>query len=1286
MSLGIRGVRRWSGGRVTARRGAEGRVAERRRSRGRVAAAALGSLGLVVAAPGLGSGAPISATSTQASASAAAATVSTVAAAPRLPAGAERTGAVAADRQLSGVVALAPRNSASLARFAAAISTPGNPDYHRYVAAGTFERYFSPTTAAVTAVVTDLRAAGLHTTSDAANNRLLVSWSGSASAAAAAFHAPLADYRLAGGRQAYANTSAASLPATIAPLVTSVIGLNDLVTPEATPFQPATKLRGTAAGRAVARTRADSATTTTSGPAACSVAKEAAADELGLTDTEIADAYGVDGLYKAGSTGSGQTVAVYELEPYRNVDIKGFDTCYFGATAGAKMLTRLKTVAVDGGDPTGPGSAESELDIDDVSALAPGANIDVYEAPQTDAGYLDAWNAIVSDDTAKTVTSSWGSGCETEIATAEPGLEQAENTIFEQAAVQGQTVLDAAGDAGADGCAADSTLPASPDLSVDDPASQPYVTAVGGTTIDDPTDPPVEQVWNDGSGGGAAGGGISAVWAQPSWQAHSTVPGIDDGSVIKTAETENGSDFCQDTAVKTACREIPDVSANADEYTGITILYDGEWGTIGGTSSATPLWAAMLADADSTPACKASGGIGFASPSLYAIASVPAEYKAAFNDITSGDNDTFGLSGGLYPATKGYDMASGLGTPRITGPGDTRGLAYYLCTPPVPARPVVTSITPPVVSSATGSGVGSAGGSVTLTVQGSHFETGGAPDVAGVTIGSYQVTPFTVVSNTELTVTAPIGAVEQGNQSTGTGAGAGVYDVAVTLVGGETSIPTAAARLTITADPSGAGASDPVVDAVTPSGGNLKGGETIRIYGTGFTAEGATSTVTIGGVAASVSSATNTQLTAVVPAYSAGPPATTCASFDANPTTDVCQTQVVVTNASGSSPTAAILPEYAGDLYSADGEAVVPTGYEEVAAPTEFDYFPTPTVTGYTFDDPTQQVASAEGFSYVTGAENEVTVTGTGLGLLGFEWADVGTPGQAASEDAFVVSVTRTSVDLYLPSISLTDHAVTDPLAAQTLGSPNQADLTSDVEPSNTTPVVYAPVPKVTSLSTPSGHLAGPSAGGTTVTVKGDGFYDGVVALFTNEDDFVMSTESDLQPSAQHPDTEVSFKTTEQLAGEDLLNLCTVSGCDGDSEECADGECFVNGGGSAADLFTFYPPGKPTLLSARPKKGPAYTLVQVNGTNLAFPQAVWLGSHKLPSWDVEQGNSDNQIFFEIPRGLHVGRTYDIRVATAESEATERDPKTPVNKQVTFTLTKLSGHRTVVVVEAGSSGG
>ena len=122
----------------------------------------------------------------------------------------------------------------------------------------------------------------------------------------------------------------------------------------------------------------------------------------------------------------------------------------------------------------------------------------------------------------------------------------------------------------------------------------------------------------------------------------------------------------------------------------MTIYFAGGWTTIGGTSSATPIWAALVTDAASLQACQSGQGLGFISPSLYAAASSPASYAASFRDITAGTNDMYQNNAGLYPATTGYDMATGLGAPVMVGAGGSPGLAAFLCGSGVPSGPVVS--------------------------------------------------------------------------------------------------------------------------------------------------------------------------------------------------------------------------------------------------------------------------------------------------------------------------------------------------------------------------------------------------------------------------------------------------------------------------------------------------------------------------------------------------------------------------------------------------------------------
>ena len=151
-----------------------------------------------------------------------------VGAAPELPSGARVAGALPATAEVTGAVALRLRDPAAVTAFIDAVSSPRSPAYHKYLARDEFARRFGPRPAAVAAVERLLRGDGLTVTGVSAN-RLLVSFTGTAAAAETAFHTGLRRVALASGGTGQAVTSAVSLPASIAPDVTAVIGLDRLV-------------------------------------------------------------------------------------------------------------------------------------------------------------------------------------------------------------------------------------------------------------------------------------------------------------------------------------------------------------------------------------------------------------------------------------------------------------------------------------------------------------------------------------------------------------------------------------------------------------------------------------------------------------------------------------------------------------------------------------------------------------------------------------------------------------------------------------------------------------------------------------------------------------------------------------------------------------------------------------------------------------------------------------------------------------------------------------------------
>jgi subtilase family serine protease len=540
-----------------------------------------------------------------ASASAAAPATTRLGTRAAIPSTAQPLGALAAGQRLTTTVTLAPQDPSALQAFAQSVSTPGSSAYHQYLTVAQFAQRFGPTSAQIDQVRSALAADGL-TLGTLSPNHLSFPASGTAQQISRAFAVTLRHYRLPSGRVGFAAGSAPAVPSSIASDVQGVLGLNTLIQAQRMSLKPAHPL---ARPHAADQGQSQHAATPDAAVSPCSAATTAGSEYGAYTPDQFAQAYSFDGLYSGGDTGSGTSVALYELEPHLSSDISAYQSCM--GTSAAVTQTN-----VDGGAGSGAGEGEAALDIEDVIGLAPAASIDVYNGPNTESGAYDTYAKIVSGDTSQVISTSWGL-CE---ASEGSSSANSENTLFEEAASQGQSVFAAAGDSGADDCGNGTQA-------VDDPASQPDVTGVGGTHLSSDTAAASQTVWNDGNGQGAGGGGISTLWSAPSWQ---------------SSVTGGGG------------REVPDVSADADENTGYVVYYDGSWTAIGGTSAAAPLWASLAALADSS----CGSPIGLANPALYATESTS---PSDFDDVTSGNNSYDGVTG--FSAGSGYDEASGLGTP-----------------------------------------------------------------------------------------------------------------------------------------------------------------------------------------------------------------------------------------------------------------------------------------------------------------------------------------------------------------------------------------------------------------------------------------------------------------------------------------------------------------------------------------------------------------------------------------------------------------------------------------------
>ena len=533
-------------------------------------------------------------------------------------------------------------------------------------------------------------------------------------------------YRILHGRlSVYANTAAPRVPAALRGVVRDVLGLDDV--PAAVPAGLVVAGPAKKATQAGAGARAASAG---GAPQACAAASTFAAGHLGTPRTidQVAQAYGIDGLYAQGDFGAGVTVALDELEGYQDeqTDVSSFEQC-FGI-----QPTAITPIEVDGGPGTYSPSAETSVDIQNLIGLAPAVKIDLYQGPNAGAGIYDLMTASVTAGTAQVINWSWGE-CE---ATVPASLVAEEGALIQEAAMQGQTFIASSGDRGSQGCIsmnADWGPEDNEPNAVEDPTSQPFATSVGASVITSLGQPPAETVWNVRDWG-AGGGGVSSNASMPDYQAYSGVPGV--------ISSYSSGTPCGDPSFY--CREVPDVSANGGAPQGYAIFYNGAWLDAGGTSTAAPVWTAVaaLADASGDSGCSPSKPLGFLNPLLYEIAA-GTEHASAFNDITTGSNSPTGS--GAYPATPGYDMATGLGSPMATD-GSSPGLVAQLCNASligVGSAPTITNLSP--VKAAAGSQV---------TITGKNF----TPYTAvwfGLNTYASQVT---YVSPTELIATVPAGS------------------------------------------------------------------------------------------------------------------------------------------------------------------------------------------------------------------------------------------------------------------------------------------------------------------------------------------------------------------------------------------------------------------------------------------------------------------------------------------------------------------------------------------------
>ncbi|TWP38014.1 S53 family peptidase [Leekyejoonella antrihumi] len=489
-------------------------------------------------------------------------------------------------------------------------------------------------------------------------------------------------------RTVHAPNKSPMLPRSVARMVTAVLGLSNYSPFSSQSVHVSPGLTAKASGSAQA----------------CPVTGPVAGCNL---PSDYAGKYGMNKLYKSGADGSGQTIGIVTLAALD----RGAPETFWKKYAHVPSTGRTVSIQNIDGGPGAPsdtaGSGETDLDVEQSGGVAPGANVIVYQAPNTDAGWADAFFTAASQNVAGSVSSSWGesetivqaaiaSGVET------PALQTAYDEAYLELGAQGQSTFLSAGDEGAYTASTDL---GTTNLAVDTPADSPYVTSAGGTTLPwsgklggtVPVSVPAERAWgwdylwqpiatlDDVPLATAAeshvvggGGGYSTFEGMPSYQKQ--IPGINRFSAVKYL-TPTGYQNVQGITAPTTWsfnpnpsvttgfsngRAEPDVSANADPETGY-LLYEPSavpagsaalqsgWG---GTSFVAPQFNGSTAVIDQALGHR----VGLWNPMMYHLARGSNSPVTPINTSGTGSDNIF------YTGTPHtlYNPAVGLGTPNLS--------------------------------------------------------------------------------------------------------------------------------------------------------------------------------------------------------------------------------------------------------------------------------------------------------------------------------------------------------------------------------------------------------------------------------------------------------------------------------------------------------------------------------------------------------------------------------------------------------------------------------------------
>jgi subtilase family serine protease len=492
---------------------------------------------------------------------------------------------------------------------------PESPYYHQWLTPQQYGELFGVSESDATQVTAWLQGHGMEVEELAAGRRSIV-FSGTAAQVESAFHTAIHTYRI-GAEVHHANASDPEIPKAFSGVVGGIVSLHDF---RSEPMHTGVRIP---------------------------TSEFTSGGSYYLAPSDFATIYDLGPLYQLSISGGGQSVAIVARSNINIADVRQFRTAF-------DLPANDPQIIVNGSNPgilSSGEETEADLDVEWSGAVAKNAAIKFVVSKSTnssDGSYLSA-QYIVNHNLAPVMSMSFGI-CEAALGSSGNSFI---NSLWQQAASQGITVFVSSGDSGAAGCDSASSSRASHGRAVNGLCSSPYSVCVGGTEFNDATHPSLywsksnasgtqssalsyipEVAWNESGSGGlwATGGGMSTIYAKPSWQSGTGV--LADGK-----------------------RDVPDVSLTSAGHDGYLIYQNGGLYVVGGTSAAAPSFAGVMALVVQNAAARQ----GSAGPVMYSLAGKQrAGGAAVFHDITSGSNTVPGQAG--FIATAGYDESTGLGS------------------------------------------------------------------------------------------------------------------------------------------------------------------------------------------------------------------------------------------------------------------------------------------------------------------------------------------------------------------------------------------------------------------------------------------------------------------------------------------------------------------------------------------------------------------------------------------------------------------------------------------------